>query len=104
LDIDVQGVRQVKKSKLLCKYIFIFPPSIELLESRLRGRGTETEDKIAVRLRNAIDEIEFGNGEGNFDAKIINNNLETAFNELESNLKSWYPELNVVEKTNVLQS
>ena len=60
LDIDIQGVQNVKKSSLDCKYIFINPPSIEELEKRLRGRGTENEEKIKVRLQNAIGEMEYG--------------------------------------------
>ncbi len=93
LDIDVQGVRSVKKSSLDCKYLFIAPPSIEALESRLRGRGTETEEKIQIRLKNAIDELAYGNESGNFDAYIVNNDLEVAIQEVTSTLQSWYPEL-----------
>ena len=48
LDIDIQGVESVKKSHLKCKYLFITPPSKTDLEQRLRGRNTETEDKIQV--------------------------------------------------------
>lgn len=44
------------------KYIFIMPPSFDELKKRLKGRGTETADKIAVRLENAQGEIEYGNG------------------------------------------
>ena len=52
LDIDVQGVRQVKESGLEgVRYVFIKPPSLEVLEERLRSRGTETEEAIEkVRL------------------------------------------------------
>lgn len=39
LDIDIQGVKLVKQSGRECKYLFIAPPSMELLEQRLRGRG-----------------------------------------------------------------
>ena len=47
LDIDVQGVRQVKESGLEgVRYVFIKPPSLEVLEERLRSRGTETEEAI----------------------------------------------------------
>ena len=60
LDIDVQGVRKVKESKLEPYYIFISPPSKEELEKRLRGRGTETEDAIKTRLANAAAELEYG--------------------------------------------
>jgi ribose 1,5-bisphosphokinase PhnN len=51
---------QVRRSTLgpRCSYIFIAPPSHEELERRLRGRGTESEDKIATRLANALTEVE----------------------------------------------
>ena len=47
LDIDVQGVRAVKESRLEgVRYVFVRPPSLEVLEERLRARGTETEEAI----------------------------------------------------------
>ena len=53
LDIDVQGVRAVKESALEgVRFVFIKPPSLEVLEERLRARGTETEEAIQkVRAR-----------------------------------------------------
>ena len=87
LDIDIQGVQNVKKSSLDCEYIFIAPPSVEELESRLRGRGTETEEKIQVRMKNAKGELEFGNSKGNFDLFIVNNDLEAAVESILSHLK-----------------
>jgi len=92
LDIDIQGVQSVKKSAIPCKYIFFAPPSMEELESRLRGRGTETEEKIQIRLKNAIEELNYGQQPGNFDAIIINSDLQTAIKETLSVLQSWYPE------------
>ena len=96
LDIDVQGVENVKKSKLDCKYIFISPPSMENLEQRLRGRNTETEEKIQTRLHNAIKEMEYGQIDGKFDANIVNNSVEVAFDDLVQKLNGWYPELNLL--------
>ena len=91
LDIDIQGVQSVKKSSLEAKYLFINPPSVEALEERLRGRGTETEEKIQVRLKNAIGELDFGKGEGNFDASVTNDDLERCFNEIVTIINGWYP-------------
>jgi guanylate kinase len=90
LDIDIQGVKQVKTSGLLCKYIFISPPSQVELEKRLRERGTETDEKIQIRLKNSVAEIEFGHVEGNFDAVIINENLSTAVEEITQLFRRWY--------------
>jgi guanylate kinase len=89
----VQGVRNVKKSPLICKYVFIAPPSMDSLEERLRLRGTETEEKIRIRLHNATEELAYGSETGNFDAVIVNNDLAVAYAELVSVLRLWYPEL-----------
>ena len=93
LDIDVQGVRSVKKSKLNPVYVFIEPPSMQVLEQRLRGRGTETEEQIQRRLVNAKDELEYGRKPGNFDARIVNDDLSAAFLELIKQLRVHYPAL-----------
>lgn len=60
LDIDVQGVQKVKDSSLTPLYLFIAPPSMEILEKRLRGRGTETEEQLKTRLGNAGKEMKYG--------------------------------------------
>ena len=57
LDIDVQGARLVRRSKLKAIFVFIAPPSTEALEQRLRGRGTESEEQIQIRLQAAKEEI-----------------------------------------------
>eukprot|EP01038_Epipyxis_sp_PR26KG_P005414 gene5414-7502_t len=93
LDIDVQGVENVKRSSLECKYIFIAPPSMEELENRLRKRNTETEEKIQLRMANAIAEMEYGSKQGNFDHTLVNNSIEASFEELEINIKTWYPSI-----------
>ena len=66
---------------------------MEELESRLRNRGTETEDKIQIRLKTAHDEMAFGNVPGNFDANITNNDVESALAEIIALLRNWYPSL-----------
>jgi len=95
LDIDIQGVQNVKKSSLVCKYLFVAPPSVADLEARLRGRGTETEEKIQVRLANALGELEFGQAEGNFDAIIVNDNLEKAYSDIIQQIQAWFPSLSL---------
>jgi len=81
LDIDVQGVRNVKASTMSAHYVFIQPPSMELLEKRLRDRGTEKEEAIQKRLANAQGEMDYGAEEGAFDKIIVNGDLETATSE-----------------------
>jgi guanylate kinase len=93
LDIDVQGVRNVKKSTLDAIYIFIAPPSMEELEKRLRGRGTEKEEAVLQRLGNAKEELDYGMGEGNFDRVFTNDDLEKTFHAMVDQFKKWYPQL-----------
>uniref|UniRef100_A0A7S3UUW8 guanylate kinase n=1 Tax=Heterosigma akashiwo TaxID=2829 RepID=A0A7S3UUW8_HETAK len=93
LDIDVQGVQKVKASALEPKYIFISPPSMEVLEERLRGRKTETEEAITKRLAGAQAEMDYSAGDGNFDRVFINDNLDTCVADIESQLLEWYPSL-----------
>merc|ERR1712238_224107 len=93
LDIDVQGVSNVKKSSLESKYIFIAPPSMDVLEKRLRGRGTEKEEDITKRLSNAAKEMEYGEEDGNFDDVFVNDNLVEDFSKIKKEFKEWYPHL-----------
>ncbi len=79
LDIDVQGALQVKKSYPQALMIFIIPPSVEILEQRLRKRGTETEEKIQRRLSNAKKELSLMN---QYDYVVINTTIEEAYQRL----------------------
>lgn len=85
LEIEVQGGLQVMKLRPDCMSIFIVPPSMEELENRLRGRGTETEDVIAVRMAAAREEMTFQN---NYQFIVKNDNLEDAINEVIALVKS----------------
>nr|WP_179216937.1 guanylate kinase [Humidesulfovibrio mexicanus] len=78
-DIDVQGALQLKQVFTQALYVFILPPSREVLEQRLRGRGTESEEVIAKRLTNALGELEAA---GHFDYHVVNDDLEEAADEL----------------------
>ena len=95
LDIDTQGVIKVKAAQLAPRplYLFIAPPSFEVLEARLRGRGTEDEAAIVTRTANARKEMDYGAGEGNFDHTIVNDDLETAYAELKAWVCEQYPHL-----------
>ena len=93
MDIDIQGVRQVKESSLKPRYVFIAPPSMDELERRLRGRGTETEEAIKTRLGNAAKELEYGQQAGNFDRVFVNANLDECFQTLVEAMREWYPHL-----------
>ena len=80
LEIDVQGAMQVRSRMPESVSIFILPPSFEELENRLRGRGTETEEKIQMRLGAARREMEYA---PQYNYQIVNGgDLEAAYQEL----------------------
>jgi len=60
LDIDVQGVKQIKQTSLEPRLIFVKPPSFEDLKNRLLNRGTETPESLQKRLSVAQAELEYG--------------------------------------------
>jgi guanylate kinase len=83
LDIEMEGVKQLKKSGLNPRICFIQPPSIEELERRLRKRETDKEDAILKRLAQAKKEMEYCKTEGKNDRKVTNDKLDLAFEELD---------------------
>ncbi|KAI6870012.1 guanylate kinase [Hortaea werneckii] len=80
LDIEMEGVKQVKKTDLNARFLFLQPPSVEILEKRLRGRGTDKEEDILLRLKQAEVEIEFAKT-GVHDKIVVNDDLEKAWSE-----------------------
>ena len=94
--IIMKGAQNVKKSNLNPIYIFIAPPSMQELEKRLRGRGTEKEESIQKRLSNANAEMEYGFETGNFDKVLVNSDLDATFEELVDSFRGWYPSLTEV--------
>ncbi len=75
-DVDVVGGLNLKKEfgdRALA--VFVQPPSVSALEARLRGRKTESDEKIALRIAKASRELEFA---GKFDRIVINDNLQHA--------------------------
>lgn len=78
LEIDTQGAFQVRERYPEAVLIFIAPPSFEVLEQRLRGRGTETEEQISRRLQTA--ELELSRM-SEYDVVIVNDELEAAVDE-----------------------
>lgn len=79
LEIEIQGAMKVKERFLNAVLVYVLPPSVAELENRLRGRATESEDKIAERLRRAAAESE---GLEQYDYLIVNDNLDDCEREL----------------------
>jgi guanylate kinase len=83
LEIELEGARQVAQSFPEARRIFIAPPSMAILETRLRDRSTDTEEQIAKRLSHAQLEIAAA---AEFDLTIINDDLEIALQNIEAAL------------------
>jgi guanylate kinase len=80
-DVDVKGALKLKEIfKDHALAIFIKAPNLDILEARLRRRGTESEDKIQVRLSKVREELMM---EPKFDVVVVNDRLDKAQNEIE---------------------
>ena len=81
LDVDTQGVRSLKKAGVQPPpyYVFVKPPSMDAIKTRLEKRGTETADSLATRLATVQSELDFADAGGHFDAVIVNDDLEVAY-------------------------
>ena len=81
LEIDWQGARQVRGLMPQAQSIFILPPSLDALESRLRGRGQDEDQVIQRRMKDAIAEMSHY---GEFDYLIVNDVFSKALSDLQS--------------------
>ena len=79
LDIDWQGARQIRQYDANCVTIFILPPSLSILEERLRARGQDSEEVIAGRMQQAVAEMSHYN---EFDHVLINDDFEGSLQSL----------------------
>jgi len=83
LEIEIQGAKQVRKAMPEAVLVFLEPPSWEELESRLVGRGTESDEQILTRLSVAKQELQAASS---FDHVIVNADVAQAAHELVSYL------------------
>jgi guanylate kinase len=81
LEIDWQGARQIRRALPECRSIFILPPSRPELERRLRGRGTDAEEVIQRRLRDAAGDMGHWR---EFEFVVVNDDFERALGELQA--------------------
>lgn len=75
LEIDVQGALQIKKNYKNVVFVFLLPPTMNELKNRIIKRGTETEEDINRRFKNAFEELNFV---GEYDYFVINDRIEEA--------------------------
>jgi len=93
LDIDVQGAMKIREAAARdpelaahTVWVFIGPPSVEALEKRLRGRATDSEEQIALRLGTAKHELSFWK---KYDYLVINDDLDIAAAEMTGLFRSF---------------
>jgi guanylate kinase len=86
LDLDVQGTRQILERYTECVAIFIRPPSLEALRQRLKNRGTDSAETIAIRLGSAKKEMA---QQDLYHHVIVNDQLAVALKELISVIEGY---------------
>ena len=87
LTIDVQGAKAIKNAFPESITVFVTPPDFDILETRLRKRGTETDQDIRTRLETARKEMAQAE---DFDFRILNDRLDRAVLEIESLIRKRY--------------
>ncbi|WLV25711.1 guanylate kinase [Aciduricibacillus chroicocephali] len=85
LEIEVQGAMQVKKRFPQGVFIFLFPPSLDELKNRILGRGTESEELVLNRLREARNEIEMMHA---YDYVVVNDEVQRAVDKVQAIIAS----------------
>lgn len=85
LELDVQGMESLTQLRNDVVTVFLMPPSLEVLECRLRNRGTDNDDVIALRLKNARDEMAQRHS---FDYIVVNDKIEQAASDLEAIIRA----------------
>ena len=85
LEIDVQGMRNLRRMRPDAVTVFIMPPSLEALAQRLRGRGANDEADIALRVENARSEMAAAN---EYDYIVVNDKLEDAIADMEAIIRA----------------
>ena len=81
LEIDWQGAQQIRRALPECRSIFVLPPSREALEQRLRGRGTDSDEVIARRLRDSLADLSHWS---EFDYIVVNDDFDRATADLQA--------------------
>lgn len=85
LEIEIEGATNIKKLIPEALFIFIMPPSLKELVKRLKGRGTETNDKIIKRFNAAYREV---NEVTKYNYVVVNDEIDTAVDKIESIIKA----------------
>lgn len=81
LDIETTGALNIRRAIPDAVMVFILPPSAQALEARLRGRGKDSEEQVALRLKHARHEMDLYHA---YDYLIVNDDLDRAYRQFES--------------------
>jgi guanylate kinase len=81
VEIELEGARQIRRTYPDALKIFILPPSLAVLEDRIRGRGTDSAEAIIRRLQRATEEVEAAH---EFDVQIVNDEFDRALKQIET--------------------
>lgn len=98
LEIDIQGALKVKEIYPDGVFIFIIPPSMDELKSRITNRGTETEEDIRKRLQSAYNEINYV---FKYEYVVLNDEIETAVKKIESIITA--EKCKVIRQNNIIK-
>jgi len=95
LEVDIKGAKTIRNQaagwNISPMYLFIAPPSIEMLAERLQRRGTESSEEVALRLRNAETELAEAHQCGFFDCILVNSDFQLSVNKFFRLARDWYP-------------
>ena len=94
LDIDTQGAMQIKEKHSEGTYVFVMPPSMEVLQQRLRSRMTDSLQEIEKRLKRSVAEIKTYPA---YDYVIINDTLKKAVREFEAIILSYRARMETID-------
>ena len=101
LEIDIQGALQVKENFKEGVFIFILPPSMEELKKRIINRGSETEESLMTRFKNAYKEINYVS---KYNYAVVNDTLELAVAKVESIIAAEKCRVDRIKENTILDS
>ncbi|MBD7914123.1 guanylate kinase [Clostridium sp. Sa3CUN1] len=101
LEIDIQGALQVKENFKEGVFIFILPPSMEELKKRIIKRGSETEESLMTRFKNAYKEINYVS---KYNYAVVNDTLELAVSKVESIIAAEKCRVDRIKENTILDS
>ncbi|ASW42975.1 MAG: guanylate kinase [Clostridiales bacterium] len=101
LEIDIQGALQVKENFKEGVFIFILPPSMEELKRRIIKRGSETEESLMTRFKNAYKEINYVS---KYNYAVVNDTLELAVSKVEAIIAAEKCRVDRIKDNTILES